>query len=95
MIDLNLEANRFLYDAKLGDYYISGEGKVEVIKRTKKRIHLSNGIVISIGTLSNGVEYLTSKSIVRRHKSYPIVNQIIRDIEGYLLYKIHSNTVFD
>jgi hypothetical protein len=95
MIDLNLEANRFLYNAKPGDYYISGGNKIEVTKRIKKRIYLSNGIVISIITLSNGVEYLSSKSIVIRNKSYPIVNQIIRDIEGFLLCKIHSRGLFD
>jgi hypothetical protein len=93
-MNLNLEANLFLYDGKVGDYYLTGNQKVEITKRTKKRIYLSSGVIVSIKTLSNGMKYLTSKSILHNNKSYPIVNQIIRDIEGYLLYKIHSkNTI--
>ena len=88
-MDLNLQANLFIYNAKVGDFYISGENKVEVTKRTEKRIHFSNGVIITIKTLPNGMIYLTSKSIVRNNKSYPVVGQMIRDIEGYLLYLIH------
>jgi hypothetical protein len=88
-MDLNVQANLFIYDAKVGDFYLSGGNKVEVIKRTKKRIHFSNDVIITIKTLSNGMKYLSSKSVIRNNKSYPIVNQIIRDIEGYLLYLIH------
>ena len=88
-MDLNLQANLFIYNSKVGDFYLSGGDKVEVIKRTKKRIHFSNGVIVSIKVLSNGMKYLSSKSVVRNNKSYPIVNQIIRDIEGYLLYQLH------
>jgi hypothetical protein len=89
-MDLNLQANLFIYDAKVGDFYLSGGNKVEVIKRTKKRIHFSNDVIVSIKTLSNGMKYLSSKSVVRNNKPYPVVGQMIRDIEGYLLYLIHS-----
>jgi hypothetical protein len=89
-MDLNLQANLFIYDAKVGDFYLSGGNKVEVTKRTEKRIHFSNGVIVSIKTLSNGMKYLTSKSVVRNNKPYPVVGQMIRDIEGYLLYLIHS-----
>jgi hypothetical protein len=89
-MDLNLQANLFIYDAKVGDFYLSGGNKVEVTKRTEKRIHFSNGVIVSIKTLSNGMKYLSSKSVVRKNKSYPVVGQMIRDIEGYLLYLIHS-----
>lgn len=88
-MSLNLQANLFLYNGKIGDYYLSGEGKVEITKRTPKRIYFSNGVIVSIKTLSNGVKYLSSKSVVRNNRSYPIVNQMIRDIEGYLIYKIN------
>jgi len=88
-MDLNLQANLFIYNAKVGDSYLSGGNKVEVTKRTEKRIHFSNGVIVSIKTLSNGMKYLTSKSVVRNNKSYPVVGQMIRDIEGYLLYLIH------
>jgi hypothetical protein len=89
-MDLNLQANLFIYDAKVGDFYLSGANKVEVTKRTEKKIHFSNGVIVSIKTLSNGMKYLSSKSVVRKNKSYPVVGQMIRDIEGYLLYLIHS-----
>jgi hypothetical protein len=88
-MDLNLQANLFIYNAKVGDSYLSGGNKVEVTKRTEKRIHFSNGVIVSIKTLPNGMQYLTSKSVVRKNKSYPVVGQMIRDIEGYLLYLIH------
>jgi hypothetical protein len=84
----------FIYNGKVGDYYLSGEEKVEITKRTLKRIHFSNGVIVSIKTLPNGMIYLTSRSVVRHNKPYPVVGQMIRDIEGYLLYKIHSkNTI--
>lgn len=90
MMDLNLQANLFLYNGKVGDYYLSGGKKVEIIKRTNKRIYLSSGIIINIKKLTNGLTYLDSKSIVKNNKSYPIIHQVLRDIEGYLLYRIHS-----
>ena len=89
-MDLNLQANLFIYDAKVGDFYLSGGNKVEVTKRTEKRIHFSNGVIVTIKTLSNGMKYLSSKSVVTNNKSYPVVGQMIRDIEGYFLYLIHS-----
>jgi len=88
-MDLNLQANLFIYNAKVDDFYLSGGNKVEVTKRTKNKIHFSNGVTVTIKTLPNGMIYLTSKSVVRKNKSYPVVGQMIRDIEGYLLYLIH------
>jgi hypothetical protein len=92
--DINVEANRFMYGAKVGDFYMVGQEKIEVVKRTPKRIHFSNGNIVSIKTLSNGIMYLSSRSVVSHNKSYPIVDQMIRDIEGHLIYKIHSNHIF-
>jgi hypothetical protein len=92
--DINVEANRFMYGSKVGDFYMVGQEKIEVVKRTPKRIHFSNGNIVSIKTLSNGMMYLSSRSVVSHNKSYPIVDQMIRDIEGYLIYKIHSNHIF-
>lgn len=89
-MDLNRQANLFIYDAKVGDFYLSGGNKVEVTKRTEKRIQFSNDVIVTIKTLPNGMKYLSSKSVVRNNKPYPVVNQMIRDIEGYLLYLIHS-----
>jgi hypothetical protein len=92
--DINVEANRFIYGSKVGDFYMVGQDKIEVVKRTPKRIHFSNGVVVSIRLLSNGMNYLSSRSVVSHNKSYPIVNHMIRDIEGYLIYKIHSSQIF-
>lgn len=91
-MDLNLQANLFLYNGKVGDYYLSGEKKVEIIKRTNKRIYLSSGVIISIKKLTKNLIYLDSKSVIRNNRSYPIVHQVLRDIEGYLLYRIHSKS---
>lgn len=88
-MDLNLNANLFLYNSEIGDYYITGDKKVSVIKKTGKRIHLSDGSIINIKTLASGYKYLDSRSIIRKGKQYPQINQILRDIEGYLIYKIH------
>ena len=86
-----IKANNFLFDMKVGDYYLtSSTTKVECVKRTPKKIYLSNNVIISIKQLRNGYFYLDSRSVVRHNKSYPIVNQILRDIEGFLIYKIHS-----
>ena len=88
-----IKANNFLFDMKVGDYYLtSPTNKVECVKRTPKKIYLSNNVIISIKQL-NGYFYLDSKSVVRHNKSYPIVNQILRDIEGFLIYKIHSKVI--
>ena len=91
-MNLNLESNLFLYKGKVGDYYLSGGKKVEITKRTNKRIYLSSGIIINIKKLTDGLTYLDSKSIIKKNKSYPIIHQVLRDIEGYLIYKIHSKS---
>jgi hypothetical protein len=91
--DINVEANRFIYGSKVGDFYMVGQNKIEVVKRTPKRIHFSNGVVVSIRTLSNGMNYLSSRSVVSHNKSYPIVDQMIRNIEGYRLQVNHRFNV--
>lgn len=86
-MDLNKEANLFLYKASVGDFYMDGNTKVSVLKRTPKQIHLSNGIIVYIKKTNNDVLYLHSRGVKRNNRTYPLVNQIIRDIEGYLIYK--------
>ena len=90
-MDLNLEANIFLANAEIGNYYLTGGNKVVVIKRTSKRIHLSNNVIVNIKKLDNGMLFLDSKSYVRKGKSYPIIHQVLRDIEGYLIFKKLTN----
>jgi len=79
-MDINLEANKFLFELKVGEGY----NDIVVIKRTKKRIYFSNNIIVHIKKLENGLLYLDSKL---NNKKYPIINQVLRDIEGWLVYK--------
>lgn len=79
-MDLNLEANKFLFELEVG----KGYDDVIVTKKTKKRIYLSNGVIIHIKKFENGLLYLDSKT---NNKKYPIINQVLRDIEGWLVYK--------
>ena len=89
-MDLNLNSNLFLFNSEVGDHYYTGEQKIEVTKRTKTKIYLSSGVIVNIKTLSDGSKFLDSKSVIRNKKSYPVIHQVLRDIEGYLVYQIHT-----
>lgn len=88
-MDLNLNANLFLFNSTVGDHYFIGDQKIEITKRTKNRIHLSSGVIVNIKTLSDGSKFLDSRSVFRNKKPYPVIHQVLRDIEGYLIYQIH------
>lgn len=89
-MDLNLNANLFLFNSTVGDHYFIGDQKIEITKRTTNRIYLSNDTIVNIKTIKDKSKYLDSKSIIRNKKPYPVINQILRDIEGYLVYRIHT-----
>jgi hypothetical protein len=90
-MDMFTKAHLFLYYIKEGEgYNVSTDQEVICIKRTKKRIYLSNGVIIHLKE-RNGMMYFASGSIIRGYKRYEILNQILRDIEGFLIYKLHSN----
>jgi hypothetical protein len=90
-MDFYTKAHIFLYNLKKGKgYKTSTEDKVVCVKRTKNKIVLSNGVIIHLKE-KNGMKYLSSASLVRGHKRYEYLNQIPRDIEGFLIYKIHAN----
>ena len=81
------KAHIFLYQLKEGKgYKTSVDTKVVCIKRTKKKIILSNGVIVHLKE-KNGMMYFATGSIVRGYKRYEILNQIIRDIEGFLIKK--------
>jgi hypothetical protein len=83
MENLWLKAHHFILDSKVDDFYMSGDKKVSVVKRSPKRIYFSNGEIISMKTVKGNVHdffYLSGKNI----------NNVLRDIEGYFIYKIHS-----
>ena len=66
----------FLISLNIGEGY----NDIIVTNRTKKRIYLSDGNIIHIKCGGN-FKYLDGKRI----------NQILRDIEGFLIYKTHSS----
>ena len=80
------KAHSEIYNSKEGDSW----GNIKVVKRTSKKIYLESGLIITIKDSKYGFQYLASKSVKRGTRSYPLVDQILRDIEGYLIYKIHS-----
>lgn len=74
------KAHQFILDSKIGDFYMQGDKKVSVVRRTPKRIYFSNGELISIKKSKDDFIYLSGRNI----------DQVLRDIEGYFLYLIHS-----
>lgn len=81
MENLWIKAHQFILDSKVGDSYYSGGNKISVIKRTPRRIHFDNENVVTIQKSKSGkFFYFNGKK----------VDQILRDIEGYFIYKIHS-----
>jgi hypothetical protein len=80
MENLWKKAHRFILDSKVGDFYMQGDNKVSVIRRSPKRIYFSNGELISIKNSKYNFFYLSGRN----------VDNVLRDIEGYFIYKIHS-----
>ncbi len=76
------DSERFLLNLKIGEGFGPDDNKVTVIKKTKKSIYLSNKKIVHIKKMNNFF-YLDAKKYS--------INQILRDIEGYLIYKIHTN----
>jgi ATP-dependent protease HslVU (ClpYQ) ATPase subunit len=81
MENLWMKAHQFILDSKVGDYYLTGQGKISVVRRSPKRIYFSNGELISIKESKYDFLYFVGKN----------VDNILRDIEGYFIYKIHSS----
>jgi hypothetical protein len=83
MENLWTKAHQFILDSKEGDFYMQGDKKVSVVRRSPKRIYFSNGELISIKHVKDDVHnffYLSGRN----------VDNVLRDIEGYFIYKIHS-----
>lgn len=79
MKDLWLSAHEFIISSKVGDYYEVGNNKIVITKRTSNRIYFSNGNIVTIKSSQYGFKYLVGKNVMN----------ILRDIEGYMVYKIH------
>jgi len=80
MENLWTKVHQFILDSKEGDFYMEGDKKVSVVRRSPKRIYFSNGELVTIKKSEFGFYYLSGKN----------VNQILRDIEGYFIFQIHS-----
>jgi hypothetical protein len=48
MEDLWLKAHKFILDGKVGDFYLVGEEKIEIVKTTKSKIYFSNNKIVTI-----------------------------------------------
>jgi len=80
MENLWTKAHQFILDSKIGDFYMQGDMKVSVVRRSPKRIYFSNGELVTVKKSKDGdFYYLSGRN----------VNQILRDIEGYFAYLIH------
>jgi hypothetical protein len=71
-----IESEKFLLNLTVGEGY----NNVTVVKRTPNRIYLSNDKIVHIKK-GNGFKYLDAKGLS--------IKQILRDIEGYLVYLKH------
>lgn len=80
MENLWIKSHQFILDSKVGDYYIIGDNKISIVRRTKSTIYFSNGDIVGIRKLGFGRFYLHGKKI----------NQILDNIEEYLVSLIHD-----
>lgn len=83
MENLWTKAHQFILDCKEGDFYMEGDKKVSVVRRSPKRIYFSNGELVTIKKSKEGFFHLNGRN----------VNQVLRDIEGYFLFQIHDNSI--
>ncbi len=85
MNDLWSDAHKFLLDMQVGTSY----NNVTCIGRTEKKIFLSNDIVVTIRKVKGAPIYylISNKKISRGNRKYDYIDQILRDIEGFLIYK--------
>ena len=75
------DSEKFLLNLKVGEGFGHENSRVTVIKKTKKSIYLSDKKIIHIKKVNNFF-YLDAKG--------NSIKQILRDIEGFLIYKIHA-----
>jgi len=85
MNDLWHHAHMFLLNIEVGNSY----NNVTCIKRTDKKIFLSNGVVVTIKKIKGTSMYhlISNKKVSKGNRKYDYIQQILRDIEGYFVYR--------
>lgn len=73
------KAHHFILNAKEGDYYLQGDKKISVVRRSPKRIYFSNGELITIKKSKYDFYFLSGRNL----------DNVLRDIEGYFIYLNH------
>jgi len=88
MNDAWIQAQKFILSLKEGDEFYIGTKKIEVDKITNYKIALKidNKSFDIIKKYYDEFYYFHSRGIRIRNKNYPLINQLIRDIEGYIVY---------
>jgi hypothetical protein len=81
-----LEAHKFLLNLEVGEGYGTDDNRITLTKKTKKTLYLSDKKIIHIKKMDNFF-YLDAKG--------NSITQILRDIEGYLIYKIHDYNIWE
>mgnify|MGYP003349543510 CR=1 FL=1 len=91
MIDTWSLSHRFILSLEEGDTFFLGEKEHKVIKRSLSKITLLiDGEKFNVLLKKcNDFFYLHSKSVKTGNRSYPLINQLLRDIEGYIIYLNH------
>jgi len=84
-------SHRFILSLKEGDTFFLGEKEHKVIKKTLSKITLLiDGEKFNILMKKcDDFFYLHSRSVKSGNRSYPLINQLLRDIEGYIIYLTH------
>lgn len=88
MNDTWIQSQKFILSLKEGDEFYIGETKINVLKVTNYKISLKidNKSFDILKKHCDEFFYFHSKGIRIRNKNYPLINQLIRNIEGYLVY---------
>lgn len=84
-------SHRFILSLEEGDTFFLGKKEYTVIKKTLSKISLLiDGKKFNILMKKcDNFFYLHSRSVKSGNRSYPLINQLLRDVEGYIIYLTH------
>jgi hypothetical protein len=90
-------SHRFILSLKEDDIFFLGEKEYKVIKKTLSKIILlidDEKFNIFLKKCDDFF-YLHSRSVKSGNRSYPLINALLRDIEGYIIYLYHTPILGD